>query len=343
MLDPTNRFTYFSLFGVDPGTTVEVYQFEFKLAPEVAYRTSDDICADLALPNGDAELDLLSPFPYGSASYWTNVFVAQDEENLMNHFFRVTGRGNQWRGGLNWDTGLGCISDNAVYHVKVDYRIHEHESVDPKYGMRVRLKVKRPSGDSWYDMAYCRGDLNSENVGTWMTCEKMFTAPVGTAQEGDIQYEIQFETGPYADYDVDNISIKALSGPIKTVTVADSVEGKWGVGAEVLITSHTSDWDEEQVRQITSIVESDESGYVDLILNDTIAAPTTMKDDENYATEIAILSRNIKLQGADDDNDPLHGGHLIILHTPGGGQSIVGLEVTNMGQAGNLGRYVSFG
>ena len=52
---------------------------------------------------------------------------------------------------------------------------------------------------------------------------------------------------------------------------------------------------------------------------------------------------NIKIQGAEDDSDVLHGGHLMILATPGDGQDIVGLEVTNMGQAGNLGRYVSIG
>ena len=118
--------------------------------------------------------------------------------------------------------------------------------------------------------------------------------------------------------------------------------GKWDVGAEVLITSHTSSWNDEQVRKIAQIEASEESGYVNIVLDDTIKAPTTMNDDPRFVTEIAILDRNIRVQGADDDPDPLHGGHLIVLHTPGDGQDIVGLEVTNMGQAGNLGRYVSF-
>lgn len=341
MVDPNNIYNVFAFEGLSPGVAIEVYQFEFKLAPEAAYRTSSDICPDLALPNGDAELDPMSPFPYQSTDWYSNVYVAQDEDNLSNHFFRISARGGSWHNSLRWDTGLGCITDNAVYKLNVDYRLFSHtENTKPEeVGFRVRLKVKRAdSNDSWYEMARCDG-LDADSVGTWQTCEKIYTVPEGLVKAGDIQYEIIFETGPHIDYDVDNISIKQSTGPINTVTVDDSIDGKWGIGAEVLITSHTSDDKGEQVRQIADIKPSEESGYVDLVLNATISAPTTMKDDSKYATEIAILSRNIRVQGADDDPDPLHGGHLIILHTPGGGQSIVGLEVNNMGQAGNLGRY----
>ncbi len=343
MLVADNVYNVFSFEGLEPGVTIEVYQFEFKLAPESAYRTSEDICSDLAPPNGDAELDALSPFPYQSTDWYSNVLVVQDEDDLSNHYFRISSRGHSYHNSLRWDTGLGCITENTVYNIHVDYRLHNHtDNANPEsHGFRVRLKVKRADNkDSWYEMARCDG-LDADDVNTWQTCEAIYTIPEGLVLEGDIQYEIIFETGLYIDYDVDNISIGQGTGPINTVTVDASVDGKWGVGAEVLITSHTSDWKGEQVRQITDIQPSEESGFVDLILNATIAAPTTMKDDDKYATEIAILSRNIRLQGADDDPDPLHGGHLIIVHTPGGGQSIVGLEVTNMGQAGNLGRYVS--
>ena len=156
-----------------------------------------------------------------------------------------------------------------------------------------------------------------------------------------MEYEIILETERTIDYDIDNISIVQTSGPINAIVVEDSVEEKWGVGAEVLITSHTNKWDEEQVRTVTKIESSDESGFVNIFLNATIRAPTTMKDDSMYATEVAILSRNIRIQGAKDDPDVLHGGHLMIMATPGDGQDVVGLEVLNMGQAGNLGRYVS--
>jgi len=339
MLNPTNIFNTFAFRGLLPGVDIEIYEFEFKLAPEEAYRSSTDICPDLALPNGDAELDPLSPFPYKADAYYTNVIVVQDDENLSNHFFRISGRGNSHHNSLRWETGVGCMTANAVYRVKMDYRLHPtEEKPNPEdYGFRVRLKVKRESNsDSWFEIARCNSDVEQ---GVWQTCDKIYTVPDNVVMEGDLQYEIVLEAERLIDYDVDNISIVQTTGPINTVTVVDSVDGKWGAGAEVLITSHTTSWNDEQVRTITEIVASEESGYVNIILNETIKAPTTIKDDSNYATEIAILSRNIKLQGAEDDSDVLHGGHLMVLATPGDGQDIVGLEVTNMGQAGNLGRY----
>lgn len=338
MLDATNVHTSFHFEGVYPGIAIELYHFEFKLAPEEAYRTSSDVCTDLAPPNGDAELDPMSPFPYQTLAWLPNLFVVQDEENLSNHYFRVIGRGNSWHNGIQWDTALGCITNNAVYGVKFDYRLHASEENTPELtdSVRVRLKIKRAdNSDSWYYMAKCSPD----EIGSWKTCDATFTIPSDAVREGDILNEIYFEMPPYLEYDVDNISFKKGSGPITAVTVDASVDGKWGVGAEVLITSHTQDWDDDQVRLITDVRASEEAGKVDIVFNESISPPTTMKDNSLYATEIAILSRNIKVQGADDDPDPLHGGHMIILHTPGGGQSIVGLEVTNMGQAGNLGRY----
>ena len=344
MLNSENVYTTFSFEGSKPGVVIELYDFEFKLASPEAYRSVGDVCTDLAPPNGDAELDPKSPFPYKTDAWYTNMVVVQDQDtNLGNHYFRIHGRGNSHHNSARWDAAVGCMTTNAVYNIKADYRLHPDERVpNPEnHGFRVRLKVKRADNkDSWYYMAICED--SEVEVGVWNTCEKVFTVPDGVVREGDLQYEIVLETDRYINYDVDNISIIQSTGPINAVVVEDSVAGKWDVGAEVLITSHTSRWNDEQVRKIAQIEASEESGYVNIVLDDTIKAPTTMNDDPRFVTEIAILDRNIRVQGADDDPDPLHGGHLIVLHTPGDGQDIVGLEVTNMGQAGNLGRYVSF-
>jgi len=342
MLNSSNLYYAFTFYGLEPGIAIELYEFQFKLASEEAYRPPSGVCPDLALPNGDAELDPKSPFPYGSDAWYTNVYVAQDEDNLSNHFFRIIGRGRCRHCSLRWNAGLGCVTANSVYRLKLDYRLHPHEQMpNPEtFGLNIRLKVKRAdTKDNWYYMARCGSD---DSNGLWQTCDEIYTIPEDVVKDGDLQYEIVLETETYVDYDVDNISIVKTSGPINAITVDNSVYEKWGVGAEVLITSHTNRWNDEQVRTISSIEPADESGFVKIGLNATIRAPTTMKDSSAYATEIAILSRNIKLQGAEDDPNDLHGGHLMVMHTPGDGQDIVGLEVTNMGQAGNLGRYVSF-
>jgi hypothetical protein len=208
--------------------------------------------------------------------------------------------------------------------------------------------VKRENNkDYWYEMARCSASSSSSSGGGWNSCDELYTVPEDLVRNGDQKYEILMEVTKRVDYDIDNIKIVQTSGPINSIVVEDSVVGKWGVGAEVLLTSHTNRWDEEQVRTITGIEEAGDgdndqstpAGYVTLQLNSTIKAPTSIQDDPLYATEVAILSRNIRIQGAKDDPDPLHGGHLMVFLTPGNGQSIVGVEVTNMGQAGNLGRY----
>jgi G8 domain len=110
----------------------------------------------------------------------------------------------------------------------------------------------------------------------------------------------------------------------------------WAPGAEILITSHTRVWDAHQVRKIESVSTS--SGKTTLRLNETIVRPTTFLEDGNFATEVALLSRNVLIQGGSDPL-PWHGGHFMVHHTPGQQQLVQGVEFRNMGQQGLLGRY----
>ena len=136
-------------------------------------------------------------------------------------------------------------------------------------------------------------------------------------------------------YDVVDADSSRSSGLI----LPHMVQGQWGVGAEVLITSHTQRYDEEQVRTITNITGHTEFGYVVVELDSSIWRPTTIKDNANYAVEVALLARNIVFEGAKDDPNELHGAHLIVFHTPLVEQKLDGVEFRNFGQQGNLGRY----
>lgn len=127
----------------------------------------------------------------------------------------------------------------------------------------------------------------------------------------------------------------------RALVLSNTIQGKWGVGAQVLITSHTREWDEEQVRTISNIYDHTEAGYVVVELDLPIWRPTTIKDSPDFATEVALLARNIVFEGAADDSNSRHGAHLIIMHTPGVVQKLEGVELRNFGQQGNLGRYVS--
>lgn len=121
------------------------------------------------------------------------------------------------------------------------------------------------------------------------------------------------------------------------VIVPDSVDGKWSVGAEILITSHTRIWNDHQVRTITGVGPAfAQPGYVELQLNSTILRPTTYAEFPDFAVEVALLSRNILLDGGVAD---AIGGHFEIRQTPMVAQAIEGIEIVGFGQPGTLGRY----
>jgi hypothetical protein len=123
------------------------------------------------------------------------------------------------------------------------------------------------------------------------------------------------------------------------IVVEDSVQGKWAPGAEILITSHTREWNGHQVRNISKVSNYDlENGFVVLELDAPIVRPTTWRDSKDYAVEVALLSRNIVFEGGPDDNEN-HGAHFGVMYTPNLAQSLIGVDFQNFGQQGVLGRY----
>jgi hypothetical protein len=123
-----------------------------------------------------------------------------------------------------------------------------------------------------------------------------------------------------------------------TIIVSNAVKGKWGPGAQILITSHTRVWNEHQQRTIVRVVDSSVRGYVAVTLNAPITRPTTVVESSDFAVEVALLSRNILFEGGTDPTT-FHGGHFMIFHTPTVPQLIEGIEFRNFGQQGLPGRY----
>lgn len=123
--------------------------------------------------------------------------------------------------------------------------------------------------------------------------------------------------------------------PTILVVEAAGIQGYWKPGAEILVTSHTRTWNDHQVRRIVAVTASSE-GLVELHLDDAIRRPTTRTESPDFAVEVALLSRNILLEGGPNPQD---GGHMWVYQTPTIEQSIVGVEFRRFGQQGKLGRY----
>jgi hypothetical protein len=115
-----------------------------------------------------------------------------------------------------------------------------------------------------------------------------------------------------------------------TIVVDSSVAGRWAIGAEVLLTSHTRIMNQHQVRRIVGISQS--NGAVALQLDQPIERPTTARESKDFATEVALLSRNIVFEDDGSSRSSLIGGHLIVLETPKVVQHIEGVEIVGFGQ-----------
>ena len=131
-----------------------------------------------------------------------------------------------------------------------------------------------------------------------------------------------------------NVEGGTFNNPTSIITDI-SVLNQWLPGAVLLITSHTRQWNDHQVRQIVSVTES--SGYARIELDSTIRRPTTMVESPDFAVEVALLSRNIVFEGGQGLQD---GGHFWIMQTPSVVQTIEGIDIQHFGQQGTLGRYV---
>jgi hypothetical protein len=117
------------------------------------------------------------------------------------------------------------------------------------------------------------------------------------------------------------------------------VWGCWGSGAQILITSHTTDFESAQLRTIIAEPTLYGRGLVRLSLDDLVVPSVTLRHNDSFAVEVALLSRNILFEAAPDASDPLLGGHLTIMNTPKVVQIIQGVEIRNFGRQGEIGRY----
>eukprot|EP00588_Corethron_pennatum_P000369 CAMPEP_0194285494 /NCGR_PEP_ID=MMETSP0169-20130528/30305_1 /TAXON_ID=218684 /ORGANISM="Corethron pennatum, Strain L29A3" /LENGTH=763 /DNA_ID=CAMNT_0039031631 /DNA_START=243 /DNA_END=2534 /DNA_ORIENTATION=+ len=116
-------------------------------------------------------------------------------------------------------------------------------------------------------------------------------------------------------------------------------------GGDLLLTNaaYRGGWSDQKV---LSVVSSNTNGLSGLVTvdGDTLGDPPTEENEPTMPAEIASLSRPVVFESvrdgpSDGSFTDLHGGHLIIFHTPNLAQRLEGVEIRNFGQQGKLGRY----
>ena len=159
---------------------------------------------------------------------------------------------------------------------------------------------------------------------------------------------------------VENVIERNFDG---TTSAASDGTLNWEVGDQIVIASSTRDYDDQEVRTITAITDLG-NGTTRLTL-DSQLSERHYGEIETYdngarsidlRAEVALLSRNVRIQGlASQDTDSNWGnralfntgstgdhrgisGHIMIMGTAGQ-ISVEGVQLDRMGQTGTLGRY----
>jgi hypothetical protein len=169
----------------------------------------------------------------------------------------------------------------------------------------------------------------------WTTCTADFTATAHLTSASWVQLLILFPLNAKNDADFDNISVtfKAASQEGIDLLDADNLNQCYTAGTEFMIPSDDLAFDSAQVSTLSAVQPL---GKVQI--HGDLTRVSTSIEDPDFSSEFAMLSRNIKLKG-DENNDI--GPTFIILSTPLVAQKVKGVEFIGFGQEGILGRNVS--
>lgn len=250
--------------------------------------------------------------------------MQSEDGNQFWHISRQESTSNE--DGMEWTIPLECMQLHAVYFFRMRVRVHDENPIVTAVYMS---STKADSENNIQRVVVCPESTNGE----WVWCEGYYEIPEDAL--GDLlEVTVYFVTegSSTASFDVDDVSFTFVrtDGPVKGLVVADDIQGKWGVGSNVLITSHSLGWSDHNTQTIISISEY-EPGFVLLELDEDIPRPAAARSSD-FPVEVALLSRNVAFVG---------GSGLTVYHTPGVKQTIVGAEFKNFGSENQTSRYVS--
>ena len=333
------QMLYFS--GPEEGIMIDIDDIVFTLPWEAQFPDPDGAICDNLITNSDANVDDFFPYPFKLMGNLGSYLRVKTEEvnGIANNYFSISGREAAWTS-ISQDLITDCIVANSIYTFKMKVRVHSPEPTTVRFTLKTKLEDPEALPDYEVEsIGNC--PPASEDTG-WVQCERkfLFQKKHEDARGIDLQFIVQDNN--IADIDYDDIEVTQFSPPVTKYVLPRSILNCWGVGADIVQTSHTLKHSDFNQVNITDIEDEGEGGNAIITIGTPIAKPTTEQDDPRFAVEIAILSRNIAFQSKDDDAAfPLHGGHLAIMHSPDSSQKITGIDFRNFGQQGNFGRYVS--
>lgn len=147
-----------------------------------------------------------------------------------------------------------------------------------------------------------------------------------------------------------HLGVNAAAGAT-SLTLAEAVD--WAVGDSIMVTSSRQSWSEAETRTITAVsadmkTVSFNTG-LSYLHNGSTITKTRSTDNKSWTVdmraEVALLSRNVKIQGDAVSETAGFGGHIMVMNggttccVTNGRAFIEGVELYRMGQKSALGRY----
>jgi len=338
-VDPNNN-AYWTLYieGPEPGAMITMDSFSLALPSPASYLNSSDVCQEL-LPNGNAEGNGFSPYPYYPSRSDEMIRVVNENGN---NFFRLTNR-KYYYSSMTYNIETRCLDLGVTYFASAKIRIQS----DFPQAYNIHLKMQKADG-SWIDRTIVQCPAQSRFNG-WVTCSGEFTVDTDLSQALSASWRLHLTNTRDGIYsiDYDDLSIRFLRGYVDKIVV-DSVDTScWGAGSDVHVTSSTFyNGDGTPIvpnGYMGKVIQVTDAGYGSQFLH--ISPPPTLPilSDVNsslYAAEIALLSRNVIVEGFMDEATG-KGGYFQVLHTPNVTQTIQGVRFVNMGRSGEYDRFVS--
>jgi hypothetical protein len=343
-----NGTPYIKVLGAEVGTTIELSKMRFERADPSFYQPpTSEACAELVM-NGDFSMDddFIWPWRYRQGQAHKLWRTPSGKNRLA-----LWGRTSTASGVAEQTIDASCLVPGTAYEVSAQALL---ASSSPCYApgsdrsacARIVLKTMTHGGLIRETVVATQTTFNGGKF-DFNTVAGSFTLPdhVGDADVETAWISLEADDGGASDVmRWSSISITRTAEPapapgggadgalVDTLVLPRSIEPCWAPGAELLVTSWTSNVNDAQTAKILS-VDYHSRDRIAVTLDAQIRRPTTVADSADFGIEVALLDRNVVLAGASDTLDAgLIGGHLIIMHTPGVAQLVRGVRLSKMGQ-----------
>jgi hypothetical protein len=358
-----NGEPYLEVLGAQPGETIELSKVRFERADPSFYQPpTGDACAEL-VTNGDFSMDddFIWPWSYRERRPHKLVSTATSENLLV-----IWGRKSS-ASSVEQTIDASCLVPGTAYAVSAQV-IQENSSPcfapgsDRSTCARIVLRTRTRGGSIRQIVVATQSTFNG-NKGDYNAVEGTFTLP---DHVGDVDVETAWlsleadDDGASSMMNWRSVFVTKISAPaivpvpqpepqsepepedgggngmagalVDTLVLPRSIEPCWTAGAELLVTSWTSNLNDAQTVKIRSVAFHSRD-QIAVALDAPIRKPTTFLDSADFGIEVALLDRNTKIVGGSDGLDAkMIGGHIIVMHTPGVAQIMRGVLLSKLGQ-----------